>query len=642
MCGIIGYFDRNESSDLPPIASFLFDKAVSRGSEASGLALWTHDKIKILKCPGPPKALLRLPECRALWQSPQSRGFVGHARMATNGQSTNSANNHPIIKDGLAAIHNGIIVNDRTLWGANPDLQQKSEVDTEVFLALLARELKRSPSVSVALGEVYKKIEGTLSAAIFLEHQDALLLTSNNGSLHWWQGQNEFIFASEAQTVLDFTEHRRIPVRREQVQQLEPGSGLLYTPGSFTLETFICGTSEKRVPRQSTRVFEPIEPSKKFSSPLVLDNNIRAIQSLHLPVIDIPRCRRCVLPATVPFIRFNSAGICHYCENYRPRELLGLPALHAKAEELRRRQNHNGDLLVMFSGGRDSSYGLHYIVRELGLRAVTFTYDWGVITDLARRNQARLCGKLGVENILVSADLEKKRRNIRLNLRAWLKRPRLGLLPILMAGDKQYFHHANRVQRELGLAESMLAANPYEKTDFKAGFCGVPPASSHDLSALRQAKLGGYYAKEFLLNPTYLNASLPDTIGAYASFYMIPHNYLRLFDYIDWNEDEIDHTLLGEYDWEKASDTTTTWRIGDGTAPFYNYAYTLATGFSENDSFRSHQIRQGLLSREQALVLVERENQPRYESMKWYLDTVGVGIDEVIAGLKKLPRLYEA
>jgi len=63
-----------------------------------------------------------------------------------------------------------------------------------------------------------------------------------------------------------------------------------------------------------------------------------------------------------------------------------------------------------FSGGRDSSYALHYIVKELGLKPIAFSYDWGMLTDLGRRNQARMCGKLGVEHILISADIRKKTR----------------------------------------------------------------------------------------------------------------------------------------------------------------------------------------------------------------------------------------
>ena len=85
-----------------------------------------------------------------------------------------------------------------------------------------------------------------------------------------------------------------------------------------------------------------------------------------------------------------------------------------------RRNTAGPDAIVPFSGGRDSSYGLHLIKKEFGLRPVTFTYDWGMVTDLARRNVARLCGQLGIQNILVSADIKTKRDNIRKNVSAWL------------------------------------------------------------------------------------------------------------------------------------------------------------------------------------------------------------------------------
>ena len=64
-----------------------------------------------------------------------------------------------------------------------------------------------------------------------------------------------------------------------------------------------------------------------------------------------------------------------------------------------------------------------------------------------------------------------------------------------------------------------------------------------------------------------------------------------MFDYIDWDEKTVNDTIINNYDWEKAVDTNSTWRIGDGTASFYNYVYTLIAGFSENDTFRSNQIR---------------------------------------------------
>ena len=63
---------------------------------------------------------------------------------------------------------------------------------------------------------------------------------------------------------------------------------------------------------------------------------------------------------------------------------------------------------------------LHLIKTELKLNPVAYTYDWGMITDLGRRNISRFCAKLGVENIIVAADIRKKRDYIRKNLLAYI------------------------------------------------------------------------------------------------------------------------------------------------------------------------------------------------------------------------------
>jgi len=103
----------------------------------------------------------------------------------------------------------------------------------------------------------------------------------------------------------------------------------------------------------------------------------------------------------------------------------------------------------------------------------------------------------------------------------------------------------------------------------------------------------------------------------------------------------VNDTLINQYDWETAIDTSTTWRIGDGTAGFYNYVYYTVAGFTEHDTFRSNQIREGQLTREKALELVENENQPRYQNIRWYLDTLGLNFEEVIKIVNSIPKLYK-
>jgi len=113
-----------------------------------------------------------------------------------------------------------------------------------------------------------------------------------------------------------------------------------------------------------------------------------------------------------------------------------------------------------------------------------------------------------------------------------------------------------------------------------------------------------------------------------------------MYDYVRWDEKEIDKLLLDEYDWEAAVDTRTTWRIGDGTAAFYNYIYFTVAGFSEYDTFRSNQIREGMMSRDEAEQLVMMENRPRYASIKWYTEIVGLDFTSTIKRINEIPKLY--
>jgi hypothetical protein len=63
-------------------------------------------------------------------------------------------------------------------------------------------------------------------------------------------------------------------------------------------------------------------------------------------------------------------------------------------------------------------------------------------------------------------------------------------------------------------------------------------------------------------------------------------------------------------------------------------------GFTEHDTFRSNQIREGDLTRNEALALIEDENRPRYPNIKWYLDSIGMDFNDVIKTINSIPKLY--
>ena len=113
-------------------------------------------------------------------------------------------------------------------------------------------------------------------------------------------------------------------------------------------------------------------------------------------------CSKCILPDTYRDISFNSEGVCNYCVDYRPVDRnLGKEALL----NLLRSRTKTGpyDCVVPLSGGKDSTFVLYYIVRELGLKPIAVNYDSGFQTQFARENVHNACRLLGVQLAAVTA-----------------------------------------------------------------------------------------------------------------------------------------------------------------------------------------------------------------------------------------------
>lgn len=642
MCGVFGVANATlllSPSDLRELTEVLLTRSETRGSEASGVAVWGNGQLAVRKSNAAPRHFAHQERFREIFTDALDSGsalVIGHARMVTNGSAIFDENNQPVNEGELTLVHNGIVTNFDQLSEA----YAAGESDTVAIADFLSSKKKSGVSIEESVHDLFKELNGSATLALIDSDSDSLVLATNTGSLYvaLLADGRLATFASERRimdAVLKTRIGSRLPVA--EVVGVPAGQGVtidrhsgktrMFDVGKYTVRPDRHPTATTSVKSTELPVRERTDPTPAF-----LEASIERTRSFTRTV---RRCTRCILPETVPFIAFDSEGVCSQCLAYVPTEVRPLEQLENRLERFRSLDGPN--CIVAFSGGRDSSYGLHLLVREHGMTPITLTYDWGMVTDLARRNQARMTGALGVEHVLISADIARKRRNIGNNLRAWMRRPELGMVPLLMAGDKQFFLHARRLARDSGIPLVIFCINPMEATFFKSGFAGVPDQRYYNSSTLlRKGQLLGYYAGQYLKNPRYLNRSLGDTAQATYVTYLRSHDYLQLFEWVDWDEDHINRVLTDEYGWETDPTTTTTWRIGDGTAPFYNYIYWRTVGFTENDTFRSNQIRERQLSRDRALKLTLSENEPRWSRIAEYLNLVAVDFDAALAAVERL------
>lgn len=675
MCGIFGLVIIPELKTYPENLRNNFLKVAllseSRGKDSSGFAFKNLQDKSITVPKGDIRISLLLKNdylnkliSQAFNDCKRGKGFMafGHSRLVTNGSQLHEENNQPVIKDNIVLIHNGIIANVDEIWRKNRDLDRNYLIDTEILPTIIRKELKRGQTLLSATDTAFQSVEGTFSVAIMFADRDEIVLSTNNGSLYYISDDETFlIFASEEYFLkklnLKIT-HDNV-TRALEIRQLKPGTSCVLNTLTFNKIIHTIGNSKKGWPYESyppSNINKYIFNNKNESKEIVIDpsifinrnNDDKLLQLLEYnfeAVSKLRRCNQCLLPETFPFIEYDENGTCNYCRNYKPKNIPhGIEILNDLVKPYRK-NNLKSNCIVPFSGGRDSTFTLHIVKNKLRLNPIAFTYDWGMVTDLARRNIARVCGKLGVENIIVSADIRWKRENIRKNVSAWLKNPDLSMVPLFMAGDKYFFYYCDKVKKQNDIKLNIWGINPLENTEFKTGFAGLAPKFDkeriYSLSVQNQLKLFGNVLANVIKSPGYINQSIFDSLGSFAVRYITPRrDYYHLFDYYHWNEEEISELIKSEFNWETAIDTKSTWRIGDGTASFYNYIYYTIAGFSEIDTFRSNQIREGMLSREQGLMLIKEENKPRYETLRWYLEIIGLDFEQVIKIINSIPKLY--
>ena len=127
-------------------------------------------------------------------------------------------------------------------------------------------------------------------------------------------------------------------------------------------------------------------------------------------------------------------------------------------------------------------------------------------------------------------------------------------------------------------------------------------------------KMISTYLKNFIKNPKYINSSLPDTLLGFIHYYLQKIDYKEIFKNISWDENIVEKVIRNKLGFEVYNyNLKSSWRVGDALSPLYNYIYFNYAGFTENDTFRSNQIRNGFLSRNEAIDLVFEENKFRLE-----------------------------
>lgn len=112
------------------------------------------------------------------------------------------------------------------------------------------------------------------------------------------------------------------------------------------------------------------------------------------------KCIKCGLPETYETIEFEDDGVCNICVQHRFKtEVIDWDARKKTFDQIieDNRGKYEYDCIVPFSGGKDSTFTLYYLVKEYGIKPLVVQFNHGFMRPKLQKNNERTFKKLGVD-----------------------------------------------------------------------------------------------------------------------------------------------------------------------------------------------------------------------------------------------------
>lgn len=311
------------------------------------------------------------------------------------------------------------------------------------------------------------------------------------------------------------------------------------------------------------------------------------------------RCTQCILPSTFPGISFNDDGVCNHCRRYRGRA--ATEKQMAKYEQkfvklLQEKKNKaTYDVLVAYSGGKDSTYTLDVLVNRYEMRVLALTFDNTFISPRAEENIRNVCGALGADLMIVRPNPAMLRR-------------------IFAAAADHELYSAKTLERAstictscIGIIKNMILRTAIEKEIPFVGFGWSPGQAPVQSSVMKTNARLMQTTQQAIYRP------LHEIAGDVINPYFVTEQQFNHPEKFPWNvhplaflpyDEEKIVERIKQYGWEKPDDTDPNSsncllnayanQIHRQRYNFHPYVWEIA-----------NMVREGVMSREEGLEKIE-------------------------------------
>ena len=339
-------------------------------------------------------------------------------------------------------------------------------------------------------------------------------------------------------------------------------------------------------------------------------------------------CTRCIMPETQEGVEFDEMGICTACQSSEQKMHMDWAQRRGQLaqilDEAKTNAGDNYDCIIPISGGKDSFFQLHVLVKEFGMKplAVTFSHNWFSKTGF--HNLQLALETFNVDHIQFTPNraLVKKlaKKSIfKIGDACWHCHSGVGAFPLQVAVrcGIPLLVWGESIAEASGRASYDAPVRHFDREYFEKVSAKVPPA----------AMLGDGITEQDLAPFKLPTAEQCEAIGLRG---------IHLGDYLFWDDERQMEFVRDTYGWRETEmeGAYKCYKSAECIMPgVHDFACYLKRGYGRASYQASADLRKGLLTREDALKLAGQYDPERPHALDYFLEITGLSEAEFYAAV---------
>jgi len=343
-------------------------------------------------------------------------------------------------------------------------------------------------------------------------------------------------------------------------------------------------------------------------------------------------CNKCGLPETYETLEFDEQGICNICHQHEYKnEKIDWTKRFKALENLVQKHRGKGsyDCIIPFSGGKDSTFTLYYMVEKMGLKPLVIQFDHGFMRPGLLENNVRTFRRLGVDVHSFTPNWRVVKRLMResfirkgdfcwhchTGIFAYPVRMAVRLqIPFIIWGEPSseytaYFNYEDDTIEQVDERRFNRFVNlGITAEDMEGMISGDDPLDSRDLEPYTYPTTKELRALgcESVCLGSFIPWDVKQQVGIITRE-------------LGWKGDDVEGMPRGLYPYEKIE------CYMQGVRDYIKY---LKRGYARVTQMTALDIRNGRMSRAEALKLIEQHEGRKPPSLELFLDYIGMSEDQ--------------